>query len=163
MRAGAPVVYEGFWRRMLAGLVDLILALVAVVTLSLVGLLFDGTPPDAPGLVADLAGLAGYGGWLMGMTLVAQVLFWTFLGATPGMLLLGCQVLEARTLHRLPLARSCVRAVGLWLGLACLGVGVLWIIRDPRHQGLHDKLARSVVIKEDESLLALDELLGSVK
>lgn len=163
MRAGAPIVYEGFWRRMLAGLVDLTLALVGIVTLTIVGLLLDGTAPEAPGLAADLAGVAGYGGWLMGMTIAVQALFCTFLGGTPGMLLLGCQVLDVRTLQRLPLARSCARAAGLWLGLACLGVGVLWIIRDPRHQGLHDKLARSVVIREDESLLTLNELLGSVK
>jgi uncharacterized RDD family membrane protein YckC len=39
----------------------------------------------------------------------------------------------------------------------------LWSIWDRRHQGLHDKLAGSVVIKEDESLMALDELLESVK
>jgi len=63
----------------------------------------------------------------------------------------------------LSLPRSLLRGTGLWLGLAGLGVGVLWIIWDPRHQGLHDKLAGSVVIREDESLMALDELLGGVK
>jgi uncharacterized RDD family membrane protein YckC len=92
----------------------------------------------------------------------AQTLFWTFLAATPGMLLLGCQVVRADDGRPLSLLRSLVRGVGLWLGLACLGAGVLWIIWDPRHRGLHDKLAGSVVIKEDESMMALDELMRGV-
>jgi len=39
----------------------------------------------------------------------------------------------------------------------------LWILRDPRNQGLHDKLAGSVVVKEDESLMTLDELLRGLQ
>jgi len=163
MRLDARVTYEGFGRRLLAGLVDLILTLVVVVTLVLLGLASDENPPRASALVADLSGLWSHGLWLLGMILSAQALFWTFLAATPGMLLLGCQVLRAGSGRRLSLARSLVRGAGLWLGLAGLGVGVLWIIWDPRHQGLHDKLAGSVVVKEDESLMALDELLEGMK
>ena len=163
MRLDARMTYEGFGRRLLAGLVDLILTLVVVVTLVLLGLASDENPPRASALVAVLSGLWSHGLWLLGMILSAQALFWTFLAATPGMLLLGCQVLRAGSGRHLSLPRSLVRGTGLWLGLACLGVGVLWSIWDPRHQGLHDKLAGSVVVKEDESLMALDELLESVK
>ena len=163
MRLDARVTYEGFGRRLLAGLVDLILTLVVVVTLVLLGLASDENPPRASALVAGLSGLWSHGLWLLGMILSAQALFWTFLAATPGMLLLGCQVLRAGSGRRLSLPRSLVRGTGLWLGLAGLGVGVLWIIWDPRHQGLHDKLAGSVVVKEDESLMALDELLEGMK
>ena len=163
MRLGAGVIYEGFGRRLLAGFIDLALMLVVVVTLVLLGLAGDENPPRASALVADLSGLGSYALWLLGMIVSAQALFWTFLAATPGMLLLGCQVLRAGSGRHLSLPRSLVRCVGLWLGLVCLGVGVLWIIWDPRRQGLHDKLAGSVVIKEDESLMALDELLEGLK
>ena len=163
MRLGAGVTYEGFGRRLLAGFVDLALVLVVVVTLVLLGLAGEQSPPRASALVADLSGLGSYGPWLLAMIVSAQSLFWTFLAATPGMLLLGCQVLRAGDRRRLSLPRSLVRCAGLWLGLACLGVGVLWIIWDPRHQGLHDKLAGSVVVKEDESLKTLDELLEGLK
>ena len=144
MRLGAGVAYESFWRRMLAGLVDLILAAILVVTLLLLSLAADKSPPDTSMLVADLSGVVSHGTWL---------------SATPGMQLMGCQVGNGKSGARLSLAKSLVRAVGLWLGLACLGIGVLWILRDPRNQGLHDKLAGSVVVKEDESLMTLDELL----
>jgi uncharacterized RDD family membrane protein YckC len=159
MRPDADVVYEGFGRRLLAGLVDLVLVLVAVVTLVILGLASDESPPRASALVAELSALPSHGLWIIAVVASAQALFWTFLGATPGMLLLGNQVVRADNYARLSLAQSCLRCVGLWLGVACLGIGVLWSIWDRRHQGLHDKLARSVVIKEDESLMALDEIL----
>jgi len=157
------VTYEEFWRRLLSGLVDLTLVLVVIVTLALLGLATDQNPPRASALVADLSALRSHGLWLLAIILSAQTLFWAFLAATPGMLLLGCQVLRADRGGRLSLLQSLVRCLGLWLGLACLGVGVLWSIWDPRHRGLHDKLAGSVVVKEDESLMALDELLEGVK
>ena len=163
MRLGAGVAYESFWRRMLAGLVDLILAAILVVTLLLLSLAADKSPPDTSMLVADLSGVVSHGTWLLAMILSAQTLFWTYLSATPGMLLMGCQVVNGKSGARLSLAKSLVRAVGLWLGLACLGIGVLWILRDPRNQGLHDKLAGSVVVKEDESLMTLDELLRGLQ
>ena len=47
--------------------------------------------------------------------------------------------------------------------VACLGAGVLWIIRDPRKQGLHDKLVGSLVVREDESLITLEELAENLK
>lgn len=163
MRPDADVVYEGFGRRLLAGLVDLVLVLVVVVTLVILGLASDENPPRASTLVADLSALPSHGLWFLAVIASAQALFWTFLGATPGMLLLGSQVLRADNYARLSLTQSCLRCVGLWLSLACLGAGVFWSIWDRRHQGLHDKLARSVVIKEDESLMALDEFLEHAK
>jgi len=163
MRSDAPVTYEGFGRRLLAGFIDLALALVVVVTLVLLGLASDENPPRASALIAELSALRNHVLWLLVTIFSAQTLFWTFLAATPGMLLIGCQVLRADKGGRLSLWQSLARGAGLWLGLACLGAGVLWSIWDPRHQGLHDKLVRSVVIREDESLMALEELLESVK
>ncbi len=163
MRLNAGVTYEGFGRRLLAGLADLTLMLVVVATLVLLGLTTDENPPRASALVSALSGPWTHGLWLLGMIVSAQSLFWTFLGATPGMFLLGFRVLRADSGRHLSLPQSLARCAGLWLGLACLGAGVLWSIWDPRHQGLHDKLVGSVLVKEDESLMALDELLESVK
>jgi uncharacterized RDD family membrane protein YckC len=163
MKVDAGAIYEGFRRRLLAGLLDLALALVTIVTLLLLWLATEESPPRASALVAGIVGLGSSVPWLLAVIFSAQTLFWTFLAATPGMLLLGCQVVRADDGRPLSLLRSLVRGVGLWLGLACLGAGVLWIIWEPRHRGLHDKLAGSVVIKEDESMMALDELLRGVE
>ena len=158
MRAGAPVIYEGFPRRLLAGLVDLMLALAVM----LLGVATEERPPSTSALIAVLAGLSDHGPWVLAMIFSAQTLFWRFLAATPGMLLVGCQVLRVKSGRRLSLLQCLARGVGLWLGLACLGVGVLWSIWDRRHQGLHDKLVGSMVVKEDEALMTLDELLRKV-
>jgi uncharacterized RDD family membrane protein YckC len=159
VKIDARVTYEGFGRRLLSGLLDLALVLAVIATLVLLGLAASDAPAQAPALAADLLGYRGYAVWSLVLVFLAQCLFWTFLGATPGMLLLGCQVLRADSGRRLSLARSVLRCLGLWLGLACLGIGVLWSIRDRRHQGLHDKLADSVVVREDESLMPLEELV----
>ena len=153
MRIDARVTYEGFGRRLLAGLVDLILALATTAALVLAETIVG----------VDPAGLQRHVLWWLAAVFSIQSLCWTYFAATPGMLLLGSQVLGARNGQRLSLARSVLRCLGLWSGLACLGVGVLWSIRDPRHQCLHDKLVRSVVVTEDESLMALDELAEGFK
>ena len=162
MRLDAGVVFESFWRRILAGLIDLTIAVILVVTLLLLSLAADKSPPDTATVVAALDDAAIHGAWLLAMAASAQALFWTFLSATPGMLLMGSRVVNGKTGDRLSLARSLVRVAGLWLGLIPLGIAVLWILRDPRNQGLHDKLAGSVVVKEDESLMTLDELLRGI-
>jgi uncharacterized RDD family membrane protein YckC len=158
----AGVVYEGFGRRLLAGLADLILALVLVATVVLVRLASEQGPPLASAVLDSISGLWVVAPWLLAMLVLVQSLFWTVLAGTPGMLLLGCQVVRADSGGHLTFFRSLLRCIALWIGMSCLGVGVLWSIWDPRRQGLHDKLAGSVVVREDESLLALDELLRGV-
>jgi uncharacterized RDD family membrane protein YckC len=159
----ARVLYEGFGRRLLAGLVDVMLLLVATATVALLVLIVGGEPAVPPMASVEPGSFDAYAlSWMVALFSL-QSLCWAFLGATPGMLLLGCQVLRADTGRKLSLARSCLRSLGLWSGIACLGVGVLWIIRDPRRQGLHDKLVGSVVVREDESLMSLEELVEAVK
>jgi uncharacterized RDD family membrane protein YckC len=69
-------------------------------------------------------------------------LFWVLAGRTPGMLLLGLRVVgrDGRPPRWFP---GLVRA----LLLAYLPILALWLMVDRRHQGLHDKLARTSVIR----------------
>ena len=34
------------------------------------------------------------------------------------------------------------------ISIACVGLGYLWIVIDPRRQGWHDKIVRTLVIRE---------------
>ncbi|WP_433829850.1 RDD family protein [Actinoplanes sp. CA-015351] len=69
-------------------------------------------------------------------------LFWMLAGRTPGMAILGLRVV--RTDGR-PV--GWVSALVRGLLLAYLPVFALWLIVDRRHQGLHDKVARTTVIR----------------
>jgi uncharacterized RDD family membrane protein YckC len=71
-----------------------------------------------------------------------NVLFWGLAGRTPGMALVGVRVVTSRGGPVSWLA-ALVRAVVL----AAFPLGALWVPVDRRHQGVHDKLARTVVIR----------------
>lgn len=80
-------------------------------------------------------------------------------GRTVGQLAAGTVVVRGEDGGRLPAGRAFLRAIIFWgpgllsivnglgavAGLVAI-IGMLWVIWDPRKQGLHDKLANSVVI-----------------
>jgi uncharacterized RDD family membrane protein YckC len=91
-------------------------------------------------LVAVLAAI----GWML--VLIAYfALFWTTTGQTPGMRLMQLRVVTADG-GRLHLARALVRVVALGLAIVPLFAGFLPVLVDPRRRGVHDMLARTVVV-----------------
>jgi len=72
--------------------------------------------------------------------------FWAWKGATVGGII--CQLRVAR-LDGAPLgaAESLVRGLGSIFSIAVLGIGCLWILRDPERQAWHDKMAGTCVVK----------------
>lgn len=149
--------YAGLGRRIASGLLDAALILFLAALVGLVLLVAGGGEGSAAG-----DGPAGDRGVvpqvLFASLLVMQCLSWWRLGGTPGMLALDCAVLDSRTGGRLTLSRSVLRCLVLWLGMLPLGVSMLWVLKDARRRGLHDLAARSVVAREDESLMSLEEL-----
>jgi uncharacterized RDD family membrane protein YckC len=75
--------------------------------------------------------------------------FWTLIGRTPGMILLGVRVVS-RDGAPPGLRRSVVRAFGYWVS-SILFVGFAWIAVDRRRQGFHDKLAGTFVIYDSST------------
>lgn len=71
-------------------------------------------------------------------------LFWALAGRTPGMALLGLRVVAVRS-PGLSWMAAAVRAVVL----AYFPLGALWVLVDRRRQAVHDKLARTAVIRVD--------------
>jgi uncharacterized RDD family membrane protein YckC len=68
--------------------------------------------------------------------------FWVLAGRTPGMALFALRVVAT---HGGPLSWGA--AVLRALTLAVFPIGFLWCIVDRRHQAVHDKLARTLVIR----------------
>ena len=76
--------------------------------------------------------------------------FWSTTGATPGQRVLGLRVVAADG-SQLSATKSAVRFLGLLVSFTVLGLGVIWIAFDKHKQGWHDKLAATLVIREDRT------------
>jgi uncharacterized RDD family membrane protein YckC len=68
--------------------------------------------------------------------------FWGLAGRTPGMALFGLRVVPTNG-RTLSWGVAVLRAVAL----AVFPVGFLWCVVDRRHQAVHDKLARTLVVR----------------
>jgi uncharacterized RDD family membrane protein YckC len=147
----------GFITRSVAFVIDIVTVMIgSVIFAALVSLVlnFFGFSADnfqldttAPGVVDILQTV------IVIAAAVAVVLFipayfvsaWVLIGATPGKLLLGLQVV--RTNHTpLGWGRATLRFIGYWISAIVLFLGFLWVLVDRRRQGWHDKLAGTYVV-----------------
>ena len=119
--ANAPQPRAGFWVRMAALLIDLIL----------IGIIFG--PTGAGALI--LPGLAAYG-----------AVMWKFKGTTIGGIVCGLRVVRLDD-RELDWPTTVVRALGCFLSLAVAGLGFVWVVFDPERQSWHDKIAGTVVVR----------------
>ncbi len=110
------------------GVVAGIQLIVSVVSIDLHGLV----EVTSPLLVAVLPALLAF----------YDFVFWGLAGRTPGMALLGVRV-TTTTGRPVPWRSALIRAVVL----GYFPIGSLWCLVDRRHQAVHDKLARTVVVR----------------
>ena len=76
-----------------------------------------------------------------------QLYFWTTTGQTIGKKAMGLKVVSAETGELLDYGGAAMRYVGYIVSGIALYLGYLWIIWDPQHDGWHDKIAKTKVIK----------------
>jgi uncharacterized RDD family membrane protein YckC len=86
---------------------------------------------------------------LPAMFAVYSAVFWALAGRTPGMALLGLRVVGTRH-GSLSWPSALVRAVVL----AYFPIGALWAVVDRRGQAVHDKLARTAVVRVPSTVTA---------
>ena len=79
--------------------------------------------------------------WLFGIYSAA---FWVLVGKTPGKAMLGLRVVRVDD-RALGWGTALVRAAGYAVSSIFM-IGFLWIAVDRRHQGFHDKMARTFVV-----------------
>lgn len=142
--------YAGFWRRFAALMLDYILF---SSLLFLIIYLIHGpdylhwTMSGQDGAVYSLAeGLLNYV-----LLPVVIIVFWIRMSATPGKLLVNCRVVDAATLKPLRPGQAVLRCFGYLISFIPLCFGFIYAAWDPRKQAWHDKIARTVVVVEDEA------------
>ena len=152
------VYVSGFWRRLVAAIVDAAIALpVALGLAAVAGRLAGLSLPSARHAGVDywldlwLAGdpaLWGAIGLVAAIAVLYLFLFQAATGRTPGMRVLGLRVIDVY--GRSPgLLRVSLRVVGYLLGIATLGLGFIWMGFDREKRGLQDWLGGTYVVKAD--------------
>ena len=132
--------YVGFGLRLVATLVDGLI--IALATLPMLIGFYGPT----------YLGSTGYAGPL-DFTLtfilpsIAMVLFWILRGATPGKMLVGARIVDARTGGRATATQCIGRYFAYFISFFALGIGFLWIAGEQHKQGWHDKLANTLVVR----------------
>jgi uncharacterized RDD family membrane protein YckC len=139
--------YAGFWSRFLAFLID---SLILVVVLAPLMIAIYGT--QYFDLDFQLSGRAGgVWDWVVNLALAAAaLLFWRFRGATPGKMAIGAKIVDARTGGAPSTGALTLRFVAYIVSMLPFFLGFLWIAFDKRKQGFHDKIAKTVVVYEQD-------------
>jgi uncharacterized RDD family membrane protein YckC len=85
--------------------------------------------------------------WVVGIPwlfLIYSAVFWVLAGRTPGKAALGLRVVRVDD-RAIGWGTAVTRAAG-YVVSSILMIGFMWIAVDRRHQGFHDKLARTFVV-----------------
>ena len=136
--------YAGFWIRTGAGVIDSILLLIIIlpVMTAIYGEAYWN--PD----------IYYFGIWdaIFNYVLpaIAVVLFWVYKSATPGKMALKLSIVDEKSGLKPSMKQSIVRYLGYYISSIPLMLGIIWVGIDKRKQGWHDKLAGTVVVKNNK-------------
>lgn len=153
--------YIGFWLRLAAGSIDLALFAILAWMLGAVLLLLGAEPAWLEFIDHALLD------WVLMLALLGYC--WHRFSGTPGLFLVGAQVVSVDTGKPISLKAAMIRSFTLVPAYALMALGVLWIAWDKRKQGWHDKLARTLVVPEgillpdDESTKSLAHLVKEAR
>lgn len=128
-------VSADFVTRLIASLIDgAIIGIVPGIVVFMAMAIF--TPLGMLFWLAWMAGSIGY-----------NYYFWTTTGQTPGKKIMGLKVVRAEDGAILDQQTAIMRYVGYFVSSLVVYIGFLAILWDPQHDGWHDKIAKTKVIK----------------
>lgn len=159
----STVHYAGFWVRLAAALIDLFL--LGAFTGLIHFVVFLESPFNLGVQDGHFHVISNKDWFDQTLVAVISIIMWVRYLGTPGKLLLGCHVLDARTLKPVTYKQSLLRYVGYIVSFVPFGLGFVWIAWDARKQGFHDKIAKTVVLWEsgvetdDEADKSLEQLM----
>ena len=140
-REETEINYAGFWIRVAASLLDSIWLLVLTLTL---GWMIYGSY-----YLESTEFLLGSADFIISYVLpfIITLLFWAYKAATPGKMILSMKIVDANTLEKVSNGRLALRYLGYYVSMLPLFLGFFWVAWDKRKQGWHDKIARTVVVR----------------
>jgi uncharacterized RDD family membrane protein YckC len=147
--------YAGFVRRSLAFILDgtLFSLISTTLALSIIGREYL--------LLSQQESLVNLLDWRLlafdhGLPAVLVIGFWIVCMATPGKMLFDCKIVDANSKDKARTSQLIIRYLAYYISAIPLGLGFIWILFDKHNQGWHDKLSKTLVIMQDESLQTLE-------
>jgi uncharacterized RDD family membrane protein YckC len=128
-------VYMGFWIRFLAVFLDLMLVYLPIALLSY-----------AISFFTQISTIS----YLINLCVVIFMIYLDGVkGGTPGKLILGLRIVNEEGKF-IGMPNAFLRYIGKILSGAILGIGYLMIVWDEKKQSLHDRLAKTYVVKAEK-------------
>jgi uncharacterized RDD family membrane protein YckC len=118
----------GFWPRLLAMLIDVIVVAIFV------------------GLLLPRFMHGGFGPGMLPIVAIYAALLWKLRGTTIGGIVCGLKVVRVDD-RPIDWPTAVVRALGCFLSLVVAGLGFIWVAFDPDKQSWHDKIAGTIVVR----------------
>jgi uncharacterized RDD family membrane protein YckC len=152
----SQVVYVGFWKRVLAGVVDFIVP--AILLIPVVILFYHNgnyeNPEEFIKIIAKYAEERNI--FFIGLLVVFDgaytILFWLWKSATPGKLLFKMKIVDKDTMQNLGFRNSLLRYIGYYASQGVIFIGgYLWVAFNKKKQGFHDLIANTIVISTKKS------------
>jgi uncharacterized RDD family membrane protein YckC len=141
------VTVMGFGRRLLATFFDMLLmgflVFVVMTAIGFLALLLAGFNPEDPTQVDGLIILSG-----LIVSIVYYVGSWAKSGRTIGKAVTGMKVVRTDG-SPISWGQALLRYLGYFVSGVPLSLGFLWLAFDPKRQGWHDKIARTLVVEAD--------------
>lgn len=137
------IEYAGFWIRVGAALIDSVLVMMIIVPV--VNAVYGPDYWMSEKLV--------HGGWDVLVNYIfppiAVIVFWVYKSATPGKMALRLKIVDAATGGKPTTGQFIGRYLGYYVSTIPLLLGLIWVGIDRRKQGWHDKLAGTVVVRNN--------------
>lgn len=133
--------YAGFWIRVVASIIDSILVVLVTspILYSIYGKDYFKTDEIITGYWDIIIK------WIF--PAIAIILFWVYKSATPGKMGMGIKIVDIKTGKPPSPSQSIIRYLGYYVSMIPLMLGIIWVAFDEKKQGWHDKLAGTVVVK----------------
>ncbi|ENW20864.1 RDD family protein [Acinetobacter haemolyticus] len=133
--------YAGFWVRVGAAILDTIIILAILIPLMML---------LSPSVTDNLTRTSwSWTDWIgQILSAVFYIFCWVKFAGTPGKRLLRLKVLDEQTGNHVSVGQGIIRYIGYIPATLVLFIGLIWIAFDRKKQGWHDKMAKTVVVRE---------------
>jgi uncharacterized RDD family membrane protein YckC len=133
--------YMGFWKRVLATIIDTISFGIAFLPLSFALSAFIENPLMAELSYSILSSILGF---------VVIIIFWQYKQSTPGKMIFSAKIVDEVTLKKPTLGKFIIRNLGYFPSTLVFGIGFIWIAFDQKKRGWHDLMAGTIVITPED-------------